>query len=103
MILKQTQQALDNNAELSINKSKGVIIGGMSSGANIATVLAHRSLKNPELKGIISGQLLSLPVVISPQAYPQAERYVFLIGAVYFIGTTHRVVCVTGSNPIFFQ
>lgn len=66
--------ALDNSAELSINKS-GVIVGGMSSGANIATVLAHRSLKDPDLNGKISGQLLSLPMVISPHAYPQAEKF----------------------------
>lgn len=66
--------ALNNASELSVNASKGVVVGGLSSGANISAAIAHRSLKDPDLK-VLSGQLLVMPCLISPHAYSQAEKY----------------------------
>ncbi|GJJ13731.1 hypothetical protein Clacol_007987 [Clathrus columnatus] len=60
--------ALNNASEVSVNISKGIIVGGISSGGNLAAVLAHKSLKDPELKGKVTGQLLVIPKLIAPQA-----------------------------------
>ncbi|GJJ13723.1 hypothetical protein Clacol_007979 [Clathrus columnatus] len=60
--------AFSNASELSVNISKGVIVGGVSAGGNLAAVLAHKSLKDPELNGKLTGQLLVIPTLIAPQA-----------------------------------
>ncbi|GJJ13701.1 hypothetical protein Clacol_007957 [Clathrus columnatus] len=65
--------ALSHSFELSVNVSKGLIIAGVSSGGNIAAVLTQRSLKDPELKGKVTGQLLLIPTLIAHNAYP--EKY----------------------------
>ncbi|GJJ13734.1 hypothetical protein Clacol_007990 [Clathrus columnatus] len=63
--------ALNNSSDFSINISKGFIVGGVSAGGNLAAVLAQRGLKDPDLKGKITGQLLVMPTVVSPHAYPE--------------------------------
>lgn len=67
----KSPQALSNASELSIDASKGVIVGGASAGGNFAAVLAQRALKDPELKNVITGQFLVMPTVISLRAYPE--------------------------------
>lgn len=62
--------ALNNASELSVDTRKGVIVGGASAGGNIAAVLAHRALKDQQLKDIVTGQLLVIPTVVSPHAHP---------------------------------
>ncbi|GJJ13703.1 hypothetical protein Clacol_007959 [Clathrus columnatus] len=63
--------ALSNSSELSIDISKGFIVAGASAGGILAAVLAHRGLKDPEIKGKITGQILLIPTLISPFAYPE--------------------------------
>ncbi|GJJ13690.1 hypothetical protein Clacol_007946 [Clathrus columnatus] len=63
--------ALNNSFEFSVDVSKGVIVAGLSSGANLAAVIAQKSLKDPELKEKLTGQLLVMPTVISPGTYPE--------------------------------
>ncbi|KAK7443502.1 hypothetical protein VKT23_015675 [Stygiomarasmius scandens] len=64
----------------SADLSKGFIIQGGSSGANFATVIAHRALKDPFFKDhpYFTGQVLSIPLVIHPDAYPEEFKPVLL-------------------------
>lgn len=51
---------------------KGFIVGGLSSGANMTAVIAHRAKKDPffeEKK--VTGQLLQFPFLLHPGAHPE--------------------------------
>ncbi|KAI3612166.1 alpha beta hydrolase fold-3 domain-containing protein [Moniliophthora roreri] len=57
---------------VSANLSKGFLVGGISAGGNLAAVLAHLACNDPFFKDKpITGQLLSIPVVLHPDAYPE--------------------------------
>ncbi|GJJ12936.1 hypothetical protein Clacol_007183 [Clathrus columnatus] len=62
--------ALANVENISVDVSKGVLIGGVSSGGNLTAVMAHRSLRDHEVRGKITGQLLLFPLTISYNACP---------------------------------
>lgn len=64
-----------NSSGLSTSLSKGFIIGGMSSGANLAAILAHRARDDPQFSdNPLSGQILCIPLVVHPDAYPEQYR-----------------------------
>lgn len=63
--------AVANADSISVDISKGVLVSGLSAGGNMAAVIAHRSLKDKELRGKITGQLLIVPVLIAYTAYPE--------------------------------
>ncbi|KAG7095613.1 hypothetical protein E1B28_006338 [Marasmius oreades] len=57
---------------LSADFSKGLIVGGSSAGANLAAVLVHLVRDDPHLKDTpITGQLLVIPALVHPKAYPE--------------------------------
>ncbi|KIJ43694.1 hypothetical protein M422DRAFT_208596 [Sphaerobolus stellatus SS14] len=51
--------------------SKGLIVSGISSGGNFATVLSQRASQDPELKGKVTGLAADIPLLIHPAAYPK--------------------------------
>ncbi|KIJ50929.1 hypothetical protein M422DRAFT_244882 [Sphaerobolus stellatus SS14] len=57
--------------ELHGDLSKGLIIAGISSGGNFATVVAQRASQDSELKEKVTGLAASIPVLIHPAAYPE--------------------------------
>ncbi|GJJ13699.1 hypothetical protein Clacol_007955 [Clathrus columnatus] len=96
--------ALNNSSEFSIDASKGVIVGGVSAGGNLAAVLAHKSSKDPELGGRVTGQLLVMPVIIAPQAYPDKFKSELLSldkdEDKYMLTKSEHIQC-TGKTMIF--
>lgn len=66
--------AVDNASNLNANIQRGLILGGLSSGASIATVLAQRAAVDESLKGLVTGQLLLIPNTIAPGAYPEEYK-----------------------------
>ncbi|KAH8109262.1 Alpha/Beta hydrolase protein [Phellopilus nigrolimitatus] len=50
-----------NASSLHIDPKKGLIVSGASAGANLACTIAQRARADPELKGVITGQLLQVP------------------------------------------
>ncbi|EMD36096.1 hypothetical protein CERSUDRAFT_52683 [Gelatoporia subvermispora B] len=62
-------------SRLAASLSKGFIVGGMSSGANMAAVIAHRARDDPVLSSSpLTGQMLGIPLVVHPDAYPEKFR-----------------------------
>ncbi|KAI0783544.1 Alpha/Beta hydrolase protein [Abortiporus biennis] len=65
---------VSNDSDLSASPAKGLIIGGCSSGGNIAAALALRARDDPffnkEGGKAITGQLLQVPAVIHPDVVP---------------------------------
>ncbi|KAF8521194.1 alpha/beta hydrolase fold-domain-containing protein [Hysterangium stoloniferum] len=60
-----------DNAEVLLGDiRKGLIVGGCSAGGNLAAAMAQRAMKDPDLKGKITGQLLVEPALIAASAYP---------------------------------
>lgn len=65
-------QAVENASSLSISLEKGFIVGGASSGGNLAAVSVNRARDDPFFDGRpITGQLLDYPVTIHPQVVPE--------------------------------
>ncbi|GJJ12940.1 hypothetical protein Clacol_007187 [Clathrus columnatus] len=62
--------ALANTEDICVNVSKGVLIGGISAGGNLTAVMAHRALKDDEIRGKITGQILIVPGTIAYHAIP---------------------------------
>ncbi|OCH90783.1 hypothetical protein OBBRIDRAFT_730146 [Obba rivulosa] len=64
--------AARNASRLSVSLSKGFIVGGMSSGANMAAIIAHRVRDDPFFaERSFTGQILCIPLVVHPDAYPE--------------------------------
>ncbi|KAK7036353.1 Esterase/lipase/thioesterase [Favolaschia claudopus] len=65
---------VENAQTIHASPSKGLIVCGASAGANLAAVVAHRSLKDPffaQHEGRkVTGQILQIPVLVHPQGYP---------------------------------
>ncbi|KAJ7713659.1 Alpha/Beta hydrolase protein [Mycena maculata] len=62
---------VENTTRLSANTAKGFLVGGASSGGNLATVLAHRARDDPFFHNHkITGQILQFPPVLHRAAYP---------------------------------
>ncbi|KAF8521198.1 Alpha/Beta hydrolase protein [Hysterangium stoloniferum] len=61
---------VENAEVLSGDIRKGLIVGGFSAGGNLAAAMAQRAMKDPDLKGKITGQLLVQPALIAASAYP---------------------------------
>lgn len=71
-----SQQVAAHAEELHADLSKGFVVGGLSSGANFATVICQRARTDPDLAGKITGMILQMPTLCCPWVYP--ERYVTL-------------------------
>ncbi|EMD36025.1 hypothetical protein CERSUDRAFT_115950 [Gelatoporia subvermispora B] len=66
--------AVENASALSVDLSKGFIIGGLSAGGNLAAIMVHRAQSDPFFNGRkITGQFLQIPATCHPDAYP--EKY----------------------------
>ncbi|KAJ8082242.1 hypothetical protein AAF712_001780 [Marasmius tenuissimus] len=60
---------------LSADFTKGFLVGGSSAGANLAAVLAQLAQGDPAFKTTpITGQLLQIPALVHPDAYPEQDR-----------------------------
>ncbi|EEB99854.1 hypothetical protein MPER_00359, partial [Moniliophthora perniciosa FA553] len=69
---------------VSADLSKGFLVAGASAGGNLAAVLAHLARDDPFFKERpITGQLLSIPVTLHPDVYPeeQAQKVVVVLRA----------------------
>lgn len=67
--------AATNENLLSSALSKGFIVGGVSTGANLMTVLAHRARDDPFFSSRkLTGQLIQIPMIIHPDAYPDQYK-----------------------------
>jgi len=56
---------------LSASLSKGFVVSGLSAGGNLAVVVTHRARDDPFFADKkITGQLLMIPVICHPDAYP---------------------------------
>lgn len=64
------QWVATNASELGADPSKGFIVGGESSGGNIAIVLSHLARDN-NLSPPLTGQFLSLPSCLPPETVPE--------------------------------
>lgn len=65
-------QVVNNAASFGADLSKGLIIGGDSAGAGLTAVIAHRARDDPFFqRRQPSGQILQIPCVIDPRAYPE--------------------------------
>ncbi|KAJ7134552.1 Alpha/Beta hydrolase protein [Mycena epipterygia] len=58
---------------------KGFIIGGISAGGHLATVVAHRARDDPFFKdNKLTGQLLQVPALLNPKAVPEKYKELLL-------------------------
>ena len=75
MIMRLTDprvQTIENAASLHVDPSKGLLVGGDSSGGNTATVLAHLARDDPFFKDRpITGQVIREALIIHPDVYPE--------------------------------
>ncbi|OCH92009.1 hypothetical protein OBBRIDRAFT_486132 [Obba rivulosa] len=77
--------AAENASLLYASLKKGFILSGTSAGANLAAVLAHRARDDPFFEDKrITGQLLQIPPVVHPDAYP--EQYKDHLRSYYTVG-----------------
>lgn len=64
-------QTVNNCVKIRGSLAKGFIVGGASAGANLAAAAINRALKDPFFEHHkITGQLLQIPVLLHPAAYP---------------------------------
>ncbi|KAF8500653.1 Alpha/Beta hydrolase protein [Hysterangium stoloniferum] len=61
--------AVENMNTISADISKGLIIGGISAGGNLAAAMAHRAMKDPQLKGKVTGVSLMVPALLAPSEH----------------------------------
>ncbi|KAF8500654.1 Alpha/Beta hydrolase protein [Hysterangium stoloniferum] len=64
--------AVENANAISADITKGLIIGGTSAGGNLAAAMVHRALKDPQLKGKVTGVSLIVPPLLAPSLH---DRY----------------------------
>ncbi|KAF8589586.1 hypothetical protein K439DRAFT_1628592 [Ramaria rubella] len=62
-----------NPSFISADLNKGFLIGGTSSGGNLAAVVALKARDDPQLQGKITGQILQVPIICAYQVFP--EKY----------------------------
>ncbi|GJJ12939.1 hypothetical protein Clacol_007186 [Clathrus columnatus] len=62
--------ALANTEGISVDVSKGVIVGGFSAGGNLSAVITRKALKDRDVRGKITGQILISPYMLFKGAYP---------------------------------
>ncbi|KAF8580618.1 hypothetical protein K439DRAFT_1619718 [Ramaria rubella] len=60
-----------NASSLSADLAKGFLVGGASAGGNIAAVISLKARDDPFLQGKLTGQILQVPIVCPPGAYPE--------------------------------
>ncbi|KAI0738355.1 Alpha/beta hydrolase fold-3, partial [Daedaleopsis nitida] len=69
------KRVTENAQLLRVSLDKGFIVGGDSSGANLATVCAHLARRDDPFLGYkVTGQLLRQPFVIDPDACPKQYK-----------------------------
>lgn len=84
------KQAVENASLFSASLEKGFIVGGISAGAHLATLVAHWARDDAFFEGRkLTGQVLQLPGVVHPDAFPEKS--------VRIIETCSRYQC----NPVF--
>ncbi|KAJ7288372.1 Alpha/Beta hydrolase protein [Mycena rebaudengoi] len=67
--------AAEKHALFSADLSKGFIIAGLSAGAHLAAVIAHRARDDPFFGDRkITGQILQIPVLLNPSATPEEHK-----------------------------
>ncbi|KAJ6564695.1 Alpha/Beta hydrolase protein [Mycena capillaripes] len=65
------QWTVNNCTKIRGSLEKGLFVGGASAGANLAAGVVNRALKDPLFEyQKITGQLLQIPVLLHPAAYP---------------------------------
>ncbi|KAF7297779.1 Abhydrolase-3 domain-containing protein [Mycena kentingensis (nom. inval.)] len=64
--------AISNASLLRADLNKGFILAGLSAGAHLMALLAHRLRDDPFFAGTpITGQVLQFPLLVHPDAYPE--------------------------------
>ncbi|EMD36102.1 hypothetical protein CERSUDRAFT_96328 [Gelatoporia subvermispora B] len=100
--------AMENASVLSADPTKGLIVGGGSSGAQMATVIAHRALNDPFFAGAgrkITGQILQCPTLLHPNAVPEQYKseLLSLEQNAMAPGITKEFVYYVDLAPAYFQ
>ena len=57
--------------------AKGFVIGGISAGGNLATVISHL-YRDEKMSPPLTGIYLSVPILVSPEAVPGKFKYQYL-------------------------
>jgi acetyl esterase/lipase len=64
-------ETVNNAAKIRASFAKGFIVGGSSAGSNLTAAVVHRARDDPFFeKHKITGQVLQIPVLVHPSAYP---------------------------------
>ncbi|KAF8583034.1 hypothetical protein K439DRAFT_1391008 [Ramaria rubella] len=66
-----TKWVAANALSVSGDLTKGFLVGGASAGGNLTAVVALKARDDHFLKGKLTGQILSIPVIISHEVYPE--------------------------------
>ncbi|KAK7050696.1 Esterase/lipase/thioesterase [Favolaschia claudopus] len=62
---------VSNAKSLRISLAKGFFVGGVSAGGELAAVMTQKSIQDPFFTNTkITGNILSVPLIIHPDAYP---------------------------------
>ncbi|KAF8514363.1 Alpha/Beta hydrolase protein [Hysterangium stoloniferum] len=67
------QWTVANAHAISADLNKGLIVGGISAGGNLAAAIAQTAARDPTFQGKVTGQILIVPAIVFPMAYP--EKY----------------------------
>jgi acetyl esterase/lipase len=78
LTLAEHQQLVENYADLNINPSRGLIIAGQSSGADIALVLAHLYAEEHVSSPPLTGLFLACPMVMTSDTVPEKYKDRFI-------------------------
>ena len=60
-----TKWVVENAAKIRVNLKAAFIVGGTSAGANIACQITQRARDDADMTGVITGQVLQIPSVLT--------------------------------------
>lgn len=71
------RQTASNLEELGVNPTKGFLVGGISAGANFASIVSHL-YRDEKLSPPLTGVYLSIPPVVSRKVVPEKYKNTYL-------------------------
>ncbi|KAI0266777.1 Alpha/Beta hydrolase protein [Gloeopeniophorella convolvens] len=98
--------AVDNVDALAVDLKKGLVVGGLSAGANIAAALSLRARDDPFFRNVpIAGQYLACPMLIHPDAQSKYDTYPWTVAPTYTRQDVSPILASSHANlpPAFLQ
>lgn len=71
------QQTASNLEQLGVNPTKGFLVGGISAGANFASIVSHL-YRDEKLSPPLTGVYLSIPPVVARKVVPEKYKDTYL-------------------------